>query len=90
MFYHILHFHKDLRHLKNWPFWLVPPLLHGASYECHHTRTGRVDKFHAKDLSPSQTNLCHTLHSAVDGPGHHFGQIYRPLSNKAYEIAGIE
>jgi hypothetical protein len=62
--------------------------LKGASYECKHTASGKIDKFHAAHLSPVPQEL--VPYSPVDGPDNRFGQIHKPLSPDAYKAAGIE
>ena len=68
--------------------WEITAKLTGSSYECKHTRLGKVDKFHAKRLSPVPDQL--VPYAPIDGPDHRFGQINKPLSDRAYEIAGIK
>jgi hypothetical protein len=68
--------------------WVILRRLQGASYECKHTLSGKVDKFHASHLSP----VPHALvpFAPIDGRDHRFGQIHRPLRDDAYKAAGLE
>ena len=68
--------------------WIVLRRLKGASYECKHSNTGKVDKFHASHLSPIPKEL--VPYGPVDGPDNQFGQLNKPLSTEAYKEAGIE
>ncbi|KAL7504453.1 hypothetical protein ACHAXN_002097, partial [Cyclotella atomus] len=68
--------------------WEVIRRLKGASYECRHTISGKIDKFIAAHLSPVPKEII--PFAPVDGCDSRFGQLNKPLSNEAYKQAGIE
>jgi hypothetical protein len=68
--------------------WIIIRRLRGASYECKHLRSGKINKFHAAHLSPVPREL--TPYNPVVGPDHRFGQLHKPLSPEAYKAAGID
>jgi hypothetical protein len=68
--------------------WEVIRRLKGASYECKHLSSGKIDKFYGAHLSPVPRELI--PFTPVDGPDHRFGQLHKPLSPDAYKAAGIE
>ncbi|KAL3785603.1 hypothetical protein HJC23_004751 [Cyclotella cryptica] len=68
--------------------WVILRWLNGASYECKHTVSGKIDKFHASHLSPVPPGL--VPFAPVDGPDHHFRQLHRPLHDDAYKAACLE
>lgn len=68
--------------------WIILRRLHGASYECKHSTSGKIDKFHNRDLSPVPKELI--TFAPIDGPDTRYGQLNRPLSEDAYKAAGIK
>ncbi|KAL3787769.1 LOW QUALITY PROTEIN: hypothetical protein HJC23_009820, partial [Cyclotella cryptica] len=68
--------------------WVVLRRLKGASYECKHTVSEKIDKFHASHLSPVPPGL--VPFAPIDGPDHRFGQLHRPLRDDAYKAASLE
>ena len=68
--------------------WRILRRLQGASYECEHTASGKIEKFHASQLSPVPRELI--PYSPVDTSDARYGQSHKPLSSDAYKLAGIE
>ena len=68
--------------------WKILRRLHGASYECKHTASGKISKFHASHLSPVPHEL--VPYAPVDTSDARFGISHKPLSEDAYKLAGIE
>ena len=68
--------------------WIILRRLRGASYECRHSVSNKIEKFHASHLSPVPLEII--PFAPIDGPDHRFGQLNKPLSDEAYKAAGIE
>jgi len=69
--------------------WRVTKVLDGASYELQHVRhPAKTDKKHASDLSPYPTELI--AFEPLDGADNRYGQLYKPISAKRFDEAGLK
>jgi len=69
--------------------WRVTKVLDGASYELQHVRhPTKTDKKHASDLSPYPTELI--AFEPLDGADNRYGQLYKPISAKRFDEAGLK
>eukprot|EP00956_Cyclotella_meneghiniana_P009859 scaffold13641_cov42-Cyclotella_meneghiniana.AAC.3 len=68
--------------------WVILRRLRGASYECRHAVSNKIEKFHAAHLSPVPHEII--PFAPVDGPDHRFGQLNKPISDDVYKAAGVK
>ena len=68
--------------------WRVTKKLDGASYEIKQENSNTIGKRHAAHLTPVPPEMQAFL--PVDGGDSRYGQIYKPISGKAYKDAGIK
>ena len=68
--------------------WRVTKKLDGGSYEIKHEHTNVIGKRHAAHLTPVPPEMQAFL--PVDGADTRYGQLYKPISGKAYKDAGIK